>query len=363
MEIIIPGLQASIVLQSVIFTFFLFSSQRPRLLPSKLVLALMGILSVHMVFNLANQAIWPHSLPNLVFGFGLLYGPNIYLYINALIYKDFSWQTGYWLHFLPGVILSGTALFVQMPGYLGAIATFVSMGAYLGAALFSYKRFRSVIRQTQSAEDYIAMNWAAIVLALNAIVLAFNILSFVFFILTGKSQGFVWSEISLFVMLVVMVNTFFIKGLTQPVLFAGITDEDEAIEVVSRTQNNEGELDEEVHQRIEDNLAKHMASKQPYLDPMFSLQKLARQLGETPRNVSVYINRCLHLTFADFVNNYRLADVKSQILDKTDERTIIDIVYACGFSTKSNFNRAFKKHEGMTPTEFKKRALAADAGA
>ena len=33
--------------------------------------------------------------------------------------------------------------------------------------------------------------------------------------------------------------------------------------------------------------------------------------------------------------------------DKSDTRNILELIYACGFSTKSNFNRAFKKHEGM----------------
>jgi AraC-like DNA-binding protein len=145
------------------------------------------------------------------------------------------------------------------------------------------------------------------------------------------------------------------KGLTQPTLFAGISDEDESIEQQSRKGSGLASLDENVRTRIASNLHKHMENQRPYLDPMFSLQTLGRQLGETPRYVSLVINHSLQLNFADFVNNYRLADVKVCISDEKDERNILDIIYACGFSTKSNFNRAFKKHEGMTPTEFKKR--------
>jgi AraC-like DNA-binding protein len=32
--------------------------------------------------------------------------------------------------------------------------------------------------------------------------------------------------------------------------------------------------------------------------------------------------------------------------------TILSLAYDCGFNSKSSFNSIFKKHEGLTPTEF-----------
>jgi AraC-like DNA-binding protein len=91
---------------------------------------------------------------------------------------------------------------------------------------------------------------------------------------------------------------------------------------------------------------------------MFSLKILGRQLGETPSYVSLVINHQLNLNFSVFVINYRLAEVKQYISDKTEKRSIMELIYTCGFSTKSNFNRAFKKHEGMTPFEYRQRQHA-----
>jgi len=36
------------------------------------------------------------------------------------------------------------------------------------------------------------------------------------------------------------------------------------------------------------------------------------------------------------------------------KKTVLEILYETGFNSKSVFNTAFKKHTGMTPTQFKK---------
>ena len=151
-----------------------------------------------------------------------------------------------------------------------------------------------------------------------------------------------------------MVNAFIFKGLLQPQLFAGITPEDEAIAAQSNSVSPVTDIDNERQLQIKDALIAHMACNKPYLEPLFSLQSLGRQLGEPPRYVSQVINGHLQLNFSDFVNSYRINEVKRYLQDPTETRTILDIIYACGFSTKSNFNRAFKQLEGMTPSEYRR---------
>jgi AraC-like DNA-binding protein len=358
MEVIVPGLQVSIAFQSLMFVVYLLTGGRLEALSNRINFALLTILATHMLFNLLNQHIVQFTLSNVVFGFGLLYGPLIYFYIKALIYSDFIWRTRHWLHFVPALMLSAWALHSHVPGYVGAMLTFASMGSYLLLSLWVYWRFRQVVSQTQSADDLISMNWVAVVLVLNSVAILANIISFSLSILTTIPGLVTWSEISLFFVLLVLVNAFFFKGLTQPALFAGISTEDQTIASESLKELALTNLDMEVRVRIESKLLKHMQQNKPHLDPMFSLQTLGRQLGETPRYVSQVINHQLHLNFSDFVNNFRLEEVKQCMSDKTDKRSILEIIYACGFSTKSNFNRAFKKHEGMTPSEYRQRQLS-----
>ncbi|MEM1359813.1 MAG: helix-turn-helix domain-containing protein [Bacteroidota bacterium] len=41
--------------------------------------------------------------------------------------------------------------------------------------------------------------------------------------------------------------------------------------------------------------------------------------------------------------------------DKDNEKmTVLEILYAVGFNSKSSFNVAFKNRTGMTPTEYRK---------
>jgi AraC-like DNA-binding protein len=353
MEIIIPGVQASIVIQCLLFIAYLINDGKLVSLSNKINLALMTTLAIHMLFNLINQHLAPNAMPNLVFGFGLLYGPLIYMYVKLLIYRDINWTIGAFLHFLPALVLSICSVVLNVSGIIGAILTFASMGGYLLLSLWHYWFFRKVLGQTQSAEDLITMSWISIVLTLNTLAIIVNIINVYLSIVEGVSMFSALSELSLFLVLLVLVNTFLFKGLTQPKLFSGISEEDGSIIMGSKKKSTGEELTQQQRERIQKKLIEHMSNNRPYLDPMFSLQTLGRQLGETPRYVSLVINQNLRQTFADFVNTYRINEVKIHMSDAKDSRTIIDIIYSCGFSTKSNFNRAFKKYEGITPSEFR----------
>lgn len=64
-------------------------------------------------------------------------------------------------------------------------------------------------------------------------------------------------------------------------------------------------------------------------------------LGETPQ---------------DFINRLRLERAANQLL-KSPALTITQIALACGFSSSSTFARSFKKHFGMTASEFARTRL------
>lgn len=351
MSWLIAALQSAIILQSLFFIGVLLLQQKAEQ-NDRLQLALLCLLCVHMVLNLQNSFHWWPQFPVLTFGFGLWYGPLIYLYIQSLIYQCFFWRWRDWLHFLPGLLLS-VAVFGEMPVlWWSAGLTLLSMVVYALLAANSYRRFARTLCQTQSAEDQIAMHWAWRILQLNIVAVVLNLLNILLLVLTGQSTLKLLAEVSMFLFLWLLVNIIGIRGQAQQRLFAGITAEDEAIAEQSG-KTAPAELSEERQSQIEQKLRLHMDEQKPYLDPMFNLQILGRQLGETPRYVSVVINQRLGQSFADFVNHYRLQQVKACFADPLEQRTILQIIYSCGFSTKSNFNRAFKKQEGTTPSIYR----------
>lgn len=88
-----------------------------------------------------------------------------------------------------------------------------------------------------------------------------------------------------------------------------------------------------------------------YRDENLSLARLARKAGLAPRAVSAAINRAAGLNVSQFVNARRIAEA-CRLLAETDQ-SATRIMLDAGFSTKSNFNREFRRITGMSPRQWR----------
>jgi len=99
----------------------------------------------------------------------------------------------------------------------------------------------------------------------------------------------------------------------------------------------------------------YMDNKKPYLESELTLFILAERMAIHPNHLSQIINHHFKQNFFDFINDYRVNEVKKAIATGTHTNlTLLGIAMEFGFSSKASFNRAFKKSTGMTPTLFKK---------
>jgi AraC-like DNA-binding protein len=64
-----------------------------------------------------------------------------------------------------------------------------------------------------------------------------------------------------------------------------------------------------------------------------------------------YFKRMTHLTFSDFVNEYRISQARRLL--HTDQ-TIAAISADVGYTNLSHFNKTFKLTTGQTPTTYRK---------
>jgi AraC-like DNA-binding protein len=110
-------------------------------------------------------------------------------------------------------------------------------------------------------------------------------------------------------------------------------------------------------------LKAHMLEERPYRDEGLTIAGLAAQLGEQEYRLRRLINRSLgHRNFAQFLNGYRLDEVRAALADPAQrEVPILTIALDAGFGSLGPFNRAFREAEGTTPSEYRARALA-DSG-
>ncbi len=106
-----------------------------------------------------------------------------------------------------------------------------------------------------------------------------------------------------------------------------------------------------------------MNEHQLYRQPALGLATLARRSGYPEYLVSAVINRRFGVPFWDYVNRFRVEAARDCLLDADDQRTVLDIAYDVGFTSKSTFNAAFKRLLGETPSACRGRARAVSPAA
>ena len=63
--------------------------------------------------------------------------------------------------------------------------------------------------------------------------------------------------------------------------------------------------------------------------------------------------------FYDFINSYRVKEVQNRLEGGDSEvYSLLAIALESGFNSKSSFNAVFKKHTGMTPSQYKRQAMS-----
>ncbi|MBW6536710.1 MAG: helix-turn-helix domain-containing protein [Mariniphaga sp.] len=97
-----------------------------------------------------------------------------------------------------------------------------------------------------------------------------------------------------------------------------------------------------------------MKTEKPFLNPELSLPQLAEMLDVPAYQLSQVINSNFNQNYFDFVNTYRVEEVKTKICDPAfGHLSFLGIAFESGFNSKSAFNRIFKKTTGKTPTHYR----------
>ena len=98
-----------------------------------------------------------------------------------------------------------------------------------------------------------------------------------------------------------------------------------------------------------------MDEKKIFNQNKLTLGELAEFISISPHNLSEVINTKTGMNFFDFINRYRIEEVKREIIKpKNDNLTIHAVAMDAGFNSKSSFNTLFKKYEKVTPSEYRR---------
>ena len=370
-----------------VFLSLLLASKKDKKQPDYILLSWLLIIGLHLAYyELALQQFWRHRwIPGVIgHALALCYGPLLYLYTFSLIHPQKVKAITLLLHFLPYVfyvvlwmglkawfpawnlhIVSGlmaipnahTPIFIRSITYLIAI----SAASYALYNLKILRVYQQGISQTFSYYEKINLNW------LRYCALSFFLIFIcIFLILTLLPSGTFAPSVKISGVSVVMLLWVFALGyfgFKQTHIFSSIpmaklmnvSDFKEKTPATTTIRYQKSSLKAETSQQYIQAAQQLMQEKRLYLNEELTLHQLAAQLDVPTYHLSQALNEELQKNFFDFVNEYRVEEVKQKVADPTFQKyTLLAIALESGFRSKASFNRVFKRFTGMTPSEYKK---------
>ena len=92
-----------------------------------------------------------------------------------------------------------------------------------------------------------------------------------------------------------------------------------------------------------------------YLNPNLNLDILSQHTSIPSKTISSVLNQHLQKSFNEFVNGYRVEEVKRRLQESQQSNlTILGTGLECGFNSKASFQRIFKEMTGVSPGEYQK---------
>jgi AraC-like DNA-binding protein len=219
--------------------------------------------------------------------------------------------------------------------------------AYLAAALLRVHRHRRALRQRRSDADRMSLRWIDTMAAFQLLIWGIA-LTHLLARLPGIDYFLIYGAVAAWVCVVGYLS------LLQPPV-AGEPAMPDPPSAQSPTAGDDPRVP-----AVEARLAALMAEHAVYREPALTIGQLARRSGYPEYLVSAVINRRTGGSFWDYVNRHRVEAARACLADPRDRRTILDIAYASGFTSKSTFNAAFKREVGETPSDYRRRHASPD---
>ena len=132
--------------------------------------------------------------------------------------------------------------------------------------------------------------------------------------------------------------------------FSGAQKQEEKVEKVEVKGNNDA-LMERIMKCINENLQ----------DPDFNVERLTEKVGISRAQLHRKMKEITGISAGDFIRNLRLEQAARLIKEK--KINVTQVAYAVGFNNQTHFSTIFKKHFGMTPTEYSEQERSAETEA
>lgn len=355
---------------SFLMSFFLLTVKSKNRLGNILLAVFIMLCSIDVSGIILGQSLTNNKeLYEIIKSTSFLIFPFFYFYVLSICYIDFKLKIKFLCHLIPfisyNLIILIAYLFTQndlMQLKLNNLLLFFNTYIlkfqaliYLITIVHELKIYKKIFLENYTYGNIGIYKWLSRIVMVFLVTLPLSTIKDLSYF-SYHQKIFSLSVIILTSVALLMLCWFILKALYSPDFFRGVYYD---MNTFRRNKNGENkaielELSSDSLALMEQ-LRKHMINKQPFLEPKLTLQELALQMGIPARKLSLLINQYSRQHFFDFVNMYRV-EKAIEIIEKSEKKeyTIQQIYFEVGFNTKSSFNTAFKKHTGLTPSEFKK---------
>lgn len=302
-----------------------------------------------------------------------LIGPVLYFYIQSLLNPDFEVSKRDYLHFTPAVLylLYSLVIFITDKWILDdfyfyadgrdkdldfwyQMSGLISMLMYLFLGLRYYRNYRNIIEQEVSFADEISFKWIERFMIAFGIILLLRVLFFILNPEWGEFGSKYWYYLcfSILFFYIAMSGYFVIVKTTTNLSFHQNLKRLPEINTYTVPRKSD-ELAADIVKEWKGKILMLFSDEKIYTHPNLTITHIAEML-ETHRNlISSVINQGFEMNFNDFVNEKRTEAVIQKLKQREHTiKTLLSIALDSGFNSKATFNRAFKKHTGLTPRQY-----------
>lgn len=371
--------------------------------------AMMAMFSFDLAMAVYHASSFDSQFPTLIgldYPVAFLYAPLLFLYARTLSNQPPGQLVRSWyLHLIPFAVATLITLpFLVTPGaerlaYIEGSPT--SLNAEVWSTIFRYgnhlkllhaviylsatfvviRNHRRHVKENYSYVEWINLMWLRNLLIGIVLLVSFTLVIYVFSLsVDSPSIGLSGSNhLDNYTLLGVAVFIYAIgfMGLRRPNVLGGtlntvgnpsdsksVSASDGAntnphLVIDEKPRYSRSGMTDDLASRHFARLESLMEEQHLYRQSKLTLTDLSEAMALSPHNLTEVINTQAGKNFYDFVNGYRVDEVKTRLLDSSnDHLTILAVGLEAGFNSKSSFNAVFKRHTGQTPSQFRKTAIA-----
>ncbi|MCP8900953.1 helix-turn-helix domain-containing protein [Gilvimarinus xylanilyticus] len=310
---------------------------------------------LHPIWGDSGFALWA-----LVYS---VHGPLLFHYTRALTSESYPWRWSYLWPLVPGLVVvaseplgwhSMLGVMFWREFVLVCVLGFAISVGFAVAALTHIKRYSEQLKDRFCTVELMEHGWLRLMVWGFLLVWCLEVLPPFFY---------PWAPWQLMETVAHLPGVLEL-GLIYFIVFAGLFYAAATRQIPAPSEKREAASDEPCQQEaqtVQAYIAMRMAEDKLYCRPRLNIERLAEELALSPRHLSQVINREFGKNFFEFINGYRLEEVKQRLTsEQWSQASVQEIYESVGFRSRSSFFTLFRKHVGMTPSQYREENVVLD---